>query len=336
MLRQMMSGSVLALVMVTALLLGNSRTATAGRCSSAVGFTGGLHCGLDSDPSPSHPTQACTQAAIDNLPLTCAAGETRVIYDLDKVFPPDGTSTSFATLRAAPGSPCASMTDTQPPLSGEVGAVTVPVAGFFVGCWSPPDANGCRMVKFLNGGSMCLHLGHQFLGSGCSAECQNVSTEQIAISNAGAADHSVCPPADPTISCRARRSPNPRGGRSGEKFRLWVGGFCSTNGCDNPGTDPQVGTNTCVAQWGATYLGYDRPPGKGVNAPGWYDWQSGALKVTYTNGKATCGTLDQCLGQGAGRQAPWDLSLVAVPRPSTPSPCLSGQPNPCNGQQCVP
>ena len=289
------------------------------RCASRIGFTGGVHCGLDSDPSPPHPSQACTEAAIANLPQKCDPGWTRVIYDLDQPFPPDPTHpVSTVTIRASQFSACAAMPEK-----------TLPMTGFAVGCWSPADKDGCRIVKFLNGGSMCLHIPHEPLGAGCSAECADVSTEQIAISTAGAADHFVCPPIDAAVSCRSQRSPN-RTGRRKEKFRLWVGGFCATNGCEDPGGNPTVGPDTCVAGWGATYFGYavgkSHPLG-----PGWYDWASGAFKVDYRNGKATCGTLGACIGAGQGN--PWDLSIVGVPRSSTPPPCLSGAGR-CNAARC--
>jgi hypothetical protein len=293
----------------------------AGRCQSVNGFTGGVHCGLDSDSGPSNRYQACTEAAMAALPLKCPGGSITVIYDLDKPFPPDPTRTSHAVIRASPKSPCAGMPDKE-----------VPMTGFVVGCWFPPDDKGCRIVKILNGGSMCLHIQHQALGAPCSADCADLSTEQIAISNAGAAEHFVCPPSDPAVSCRARRSPKP----NGEKFRLWIGGFCATNSCDNPGVAPVVGSDTCVAQWGASYFGYavgkSRDPAIG---PGWYDWQSGAFKVDYRNGRATCGHLGECLGTGSS--APWDLSVIAVPRASTPPPCLApGGTNNCNAQACIP
>ena len=314
-----------------ALVLSTGGTGFASRCKSVNGFTGGLHCGLDSDTHPANENQACTEAAIENLPLKCAPGDIRVIYDLDKPFPLDATHTSYLTIRAAPNSPCAAMTDTIPPLSGEGGAIKVPVTGFVVGCWSPPDKDGCRMMKVLNGGSMCLHAGHEPLGPGCTdPKCVDVSTEQIAISNAGAADHYVCPPRDPATSCRATR------GSGEERFRLWIGGFCATNGCADPGVDPKVDDDTCVAQWGATYLGYNRPAGKGINEPGNYDWGTGAFKLDYTNGKATCGTLGTCLGKAAGKRAQWDLSLIGVPRASTPPPCLADPNSSCNPTGCIP
>jgi hypothetical protein len=289
------------------------------RCGSVNG--GGLHC------------SGCPESYIAALPHVCAADETQVIYDLDKPFPLDSSKKSNVIIRARPGSPCAGMTDTVPPLSNEPGAIEVPISGFAVGCWGRPDKDGCRVVKFLNGGTMCLHIADEKLGSGCTGSCANLSTEQVAISTAGAAEHFVCPPANPSTSCRAMRSPNPTA-RAGEGFRLWVGGFCATNGCDNPGT-PQstVGPNTCVAGWGATFLGYAIGKSKPLG-PGWYDWQSGAFKIDYRNGKATCGTLGACLG--SGNSNPWDLSLVGVPRASTPPPCLTTPSGPCDAPGCSP
>ncbi len=101
---------LLGIVLAGGAALLTARTAAAGRCQSVVGFTGGLHCGLDSDLSPAHAEQACTEAAIANLPLKCEPGWTQVIYDLDQPFPLDPSATSFATVRATPVSDCAGMT----------------------------------------------------------------------------------------------------------------------------------------------------------------------------------------------------------------------------------
>src|SRR3989442_843894 len=142
----------------TTLLLTGTTLAYAARCQSQIGFTGGLHCGLDSDPSPAHPTQACTEAAIanlENLPLTCEQGWRTVIYDLDQPWPVAPAQRSRVIIRASKVSPCAGMADK-----------SVPITGFAVGCWSPPDDRGCRTVKFFNGGSMCMHIQHQLLRDG--------------------------------------------------------------------------------------------------------------------------------------------------------------------------
>ena len=303
------ASSWMAALVAAALVLGAPAGAAASRCKSKNG--GGKHCGLDAAAGGG----GCTEASIQNLPLKCAPGQTMVIYDLGRPFPADPTALSHAVLRASPNSPCAGMTD-----------LPVPLTGYAVGCWSPPDQNGCRVVEFLNGGSICLHIQDQKLGAACGTACQDVSTEQVAVSNAGAAEHFVCPPTDPSASCRATRSDGTEG------FRLWVGGFCSTNGCSDPGTGPTIGPDTCVAQWGATYFGYAIGKSAALG-PGWYDWASGAFKVDYRNGKATCEKLGACLGEGHAN--PWDLSLVGVPRASTPPPCLGGSRS-CNAAGCVP
>jgi len=315
----------LALALVGALLAPRAARAVrdlrGDRCGSVNG--GGIHCG-----DCPRDDQAINDY-VKNLINQCDPRDTQVIYDLDHPFPADPNHpTSSVVIRANPVSPCANMTDTTPPLPDEAtGALKVPINGIAVGCWSPPDKDGCRVVKFLNGGSMCMHIADERLGSGCTGECANVSTEQIAISTAGAAEHFVCPPRDEATSCRSQRSP---GGHGREKFRLWFGGFCATNGCADPGGSPTPDDDTCVAGWGATYLGYavgkSRPLG-----PGWYDWKSGAFKVDYRNGKTTCGTLGACLGEGNGN--PWDLSIVATPRPGQIPPCLGGQ-SVCNPTAC--
>jgi hypothetical protein len=289
-----------------ALALAPAAPVSAGRCQSGLG--GGLHCGACPD-----------EATIQNLAQTkCQPGWLPVIYDLDKPFFADN-STSNAIIRSTPNSLCPGLEK------------TVPMSGYIVGCWSPPNSDGCREFKIINNGTWCLEIGGGPLGADCPA-CADVSTDQISIVNAGAADHKVCPPhnegmdpGDPQY-CRARRS---LVAKSEAKFRLWAGGFCSTNSCEGD----QPGADTCVSQWGATYFGYNRPPSNGL-PPGWFDWKTGSFKVVAGNGKATCGKLGECLGEG--RTAPWTLTVVATPRPTQSLPCLRDSTNPCDPAGCAP
>jgi hypothetical protein len=340
--------------------------ALAARCRDVPQGGGiGVHCGLDSQTDPPDPalgdTGGCTEASIPNLDLykrthACQPGRTMVIYDLTTPFPDNGLpvdhavagATSYAIIRATASSPCAHMVDTvdpkpcpdpllcpDPGSPQPEGAVKVAVRGYIVACWSPPERNGCREVKF-HTAATCLHLDHQLLGAGCGAadgvDCSTVSTEQVALAMPGTADRLVCPPDDPASSCRATR---PSGVR--ETFQLLYGGFCVTSNCDNPGVapvgHPEPGP-TCVSQWGQTNLGYNRPAGRGINAPGWYDWKTGSFKVDVTTRMPTCGALGDCLGRiSAERTANWDLSLVAVPRPGQQVPCVGGA---CAAASCTP
>jgi hypothetical protein len=306
------------------------------------------HCGLDSQTEPPDPmlggTGGCTEASLASVPVfkgtgACAPGETMVVYDLTQPFPDNGMagdaavvgSTSFVTLRAGANAPCAHMTDTvdpkpcpdptlcPDPLSPQPeGAKRVAVTGYLVGCWTRPDPKGCRDLRVYTK-SVCLHAQHELLGPGCTAagdvDCANVSTEQIAVNVPGGSNRRLCPSTDPATSCRGTR----HAGEPGLRFR--IGGFCSTNNCADPGVAPEVdATATCDVAWGATNLGYNRPPGKGINAPGWYDWKTGAFRVDLTSPKPTCGALGACLGERTGES--WDLRVVAVPRPGQAVPCV--------------
>jgi hypothetical protein len=194
------------------------------------------------------------------------------------------------------------------------------MSGYVIGCWSPPDALGCRTVKVLNNGAMCLHLNDEPLGCG-GLSCEHISVAQVAISNAGAADRFVCPPRDPPTSCRSAR---PDGE---EKFRFWIGGLCSTEGIANGSL-----VNACVSQWGATYYGYGPVKQRhGTPEPGWYDWATGAFKIAAVAGRPECGSLAVCIGRN-GTEAPWEQTIVGVPRPETPPPCLGG--SLCNAPGC--
>jgi len=279
----------MALGAAVAALLVRPVPAAAGRCSENL-HSGGIHCDC------ANPT---------TLLSLCEPGSTPVLYRLDQPFPPDGTIGQFQ-INSAPDSPCAGK-------STEVG-----MTGVIVGCWYPLDQRtGCRTVRMPNNGSMCLHLNAMPLE--CSGDCAEISTEEIAISNAGAADRRVCPPndlnpADLTRDCRATN------GTSGEeKFRLWFGGLCATNGCV---ADDK--TNACVTGWGATQWGYGKTTRGRKQEPGWYDWYSGAFKMTTWQGRPTCGKLGACLGRHT-QKTPWQLTIVATPIEGYLPPCLHTQ-----------
>jgi hypothetical protein len=350
----------LAAVSGTVLLSG--APAVAGRC----GTQNPLHCGLDeqTDP-PTLPggTGGCTEASLAAAPLFqgtghCKSGETEVIYDLGVPFPDNGHpgdaavigATSFATMRAGTTSPCAHMVDTvdpkpcpdpqlcpgdpndpNAPVPQPEGAIKVGITGYLIGCWSKPSPHhNCRDLRVYTK-AVCLHLAHQTLGPGCSKagsiDCANVSTEQVAVDVPGGSNRRLCPPTDPNMSCRGTRFNT---GDPGIRFRL--GGFCSTNNCASPGVAPDIDpVNSCDSAWGATNLGYNRPPGRGINQPGWYDWKTGSFKVDLTSPKSTCGPLGECLSQHAG--VPWDLRVVAVPRPGQALPCV-GDGSSCDPNSC--
>ncbi len=288
--------SVCSIACAGALLGVGTAPAYAGRCSTGL-ISGGLHGDCPSVDDPRLPQ--------------CPAGSTRVVYDLDKDFPPEPGTTSTSVIHTTPDSPCAGA------------SVTVPMSGYVIGCWFPPDpGTGCRTVKVLSNGSMCLHLSDVPLGCG-GPNCENLSVEQVALSNAGAADRFVCPPVDPSTSCRSARL------NGEEKFRLWIGGLCTTQNIAGGSTD-----NACVSQWGATYYGYGPKGQRHANPPpGWYDWASGAFKVEAVAGRPQCDGLSACTGENGG-DSPWEQTIVGVPRPDTPPPCLGT--DPCNPATCVP
>ncbi len=309
-----------------------------------------LRCGLDTEANPGSRMGACTEAWLQESIATelyrntgmCRPGSTMVIYDLQQPFPDNGLAAdqvhvgrkSFVTIRAGGNSACANMVDTVEPTpctepnpqvcpnppTPPPGTISVPITGWMVGCWTPIDHKGCREVKFSTM-SACIHAGHEFLGPGCTqagdVDCPNVSVEQVAVNPSGTKNAHTCGPVDETVSCRATRS-KPLPGR--ELFHLWFGAFCTTNNCEDPGVDPQVGEGTCQVQWGATKPGFNIPPFEGVNEPGWYDWKTGSFRVADSSGKPECGALDACIGERTGED--WDLILVAVPRPGQPIPCI--------------
>ncbi|HLK12501.1 MAG TPA: hypothetical protein VKW76_14085 [Candidatus Binatia bacterium] len=285
---------------VAATLLAGAGPALAGRCGTPL-ISGGLKA---SCPSPDDP----------GLP-GCPPGTTRVVYRLDKPFPPDG-SVSSVLVNPAAGSPCAGAPKTVGLLSDS----------YIIGCWLPKDPRGCRTVHIFNNGTMCLHFAPDPLGCGGPA-CSNLSIEQVAISNAGAADRHLCRPVDPATSCRSARL------NGAEMFRLWIGGLCSTMDLDGQGDT----NGACISQWGATYWGYGAVKQRGVPLdPGWYDWQTGTFKVATAAGRPQCGALGQCLGQD-GRNSPWIVTLVGVPDDRIPNnnpPCLDDSSGLCQAPGC--
>jgi len=334
-----------------------STSAPASRCGSQAPPL----CGLDSQTDPPDPmlggTGGCTEKTLSTLPLwkatgACEPGWTKVVYDIAQPFPDNGVagdsavvgSTSFFTMRADPSSACGHMIDSvdpkpcpdpqecPDPMSPQPeGAIKVPLTGFAVACFSPLDHHGCRELRIHTGGSLCLHAESDLLGPTCTqagdVDCPNVSTEMIAVDVPGGSNHHLCPPADSTMSCRATKHHFTAGG-----LRFRIGGFCTTMGCENPGTAPEIGPDTCRVSWGASIFGYDVPMNVGIDQPGWYDWKTGAWKVDLSAGRPTCGALQACLGENP--DARWDLRVVAVPRPGQQVPCL-GDPN-CDAPNCVP
>jgi hypothetical protein len=279
----------------------------ASRCSTGL-ISGGAHCGECPDPT--------------TLPNPCGPGEELVIYDLDKPFGFDGTSTSSVIIRASDHSPCGDNFEQQEA-----------VDGYMVACWGPPDGDGCREIHTPNNGYMCLRIKDDPLN--CPGECGTVRTGQIAISSAGAADRFICPPKDPN-TCRSTR------GSGEERFRLWIGGLCSTNGCQvNDPTnraDDTVDGDTCTSEWGATLFGYSRGKMGQASPPGFYHWKTGSFDLEVTDGKSTCGTLGKCLGR-PGNRHPWTLRIVGTPRPGSKLPCLGSDacsPLPAGDPGCVP
>jgi hypothetical protein len=330
---------------VLALVVLSPAFATPDRCLNSP-----VRCGLDSgtDPAGGCTDASAAQAALFRRTGVCAPGDTKVIYDLATPFPDNGMPadsaavaglTSFLTLRADPSSPCANMVDDTPPTpcpdpklcpgssAQPPGARKVNVTGYIVGCWTPPDLKGCRRLAIYTR-SMCLHAQHELLGPGCgmsgNLDCSQVSTHEIGIDVPGAKNSTTCPPPDPSTSCRALHHGQPG-------FHFWIGGVCMTANCDNAATAPTVGAGTCEKSWGATLLGYNLPPGQGINEPGWYDWKTGAFKLDLSRPKGACGALGQCLGNGGTQN--WDLRLIAVPRPGQSVPCV-GASNACDAAGC--
>jgi hypothetical protein len=264
-----------------------------GRCNSGQ-LAGGLHCGCPD-----------VVAELQGGLVGCPSGFVPVVYDLAQTFPPDGT-TSTITMRGSRGSQCPALEK------------TVAVTGHAVICWGPADG-GCReMVVPYN--SFCIDTADEPLGPDCSGTCAAVSTNVVAIMNAGAAHYRACPPNDATLSCR---STSPGGV---ELFRFQPGGWCVTEECEGP----NVGPDTCVGGWGATYLGF----GRHHTPKGWYDWSAGAFKVDYRGHRPVCGALGACIGD----RGEWTGTLVATPSPQSPNPppCLGKSGDACSPATCMP
>ena len=245
------------------------------RC--AVGqLAGGLHCGCPD-----------IVGEINQGKITCPQGFVPVVYDLGNPFPPDSAISSFLNMEGSVHSQCAG-------LEKKVG-----VTGQLVVCWGPED-RGCRQMS-VPYNSFCIETEDTTLGAGCDASCANVSTNIVAIMDAGAAHFHVCPPsANPSAPCRATSN----GGE--ELFRFQPGGFCVTDECDGASSSADA-PNACVGAWGATYLGFGN---RGAGVPkGWYDWASGAFKVNYRGRRPVCGALGDCLGN----RGHWTGTFVATP-----------------------
>jgi hypothetical protein len=277
--------------------------AAANRCTPGE-LAGGLHC-------------SCPDIAseIANGTITCPIGphltpEKPVLYDLDKPFPPDSAISSFLNLVASPRSECAGL---QHPVA---------VKGQLVVCWGPL-VDGCRTMS-VPYNSFCIDTADEQLdplGTAChDPTCQAASTHFISIMNAGAAHFQVCPPLNEQTSCRSTSA----GGI--ELYRFQPGGFCATNMCD--GTSP--GPDTCVRQWGATFLGF----GGHETARGHYDWASGAFRVDYKGRRPMCGDIQTCLGSSGH----WTGTFIATPSPQSPNPppCLTTAGDTCNPGVCMP
>ena len=284
---------MLRTTVAVAVVLATGSAFASGRCNDSQ-LAGGLHCDC---PDIGSQLQA--------KDVWCPDGFTAVVYDLAKPFPPDGTRSTL-TMRGSRFSQC-------PTLEHTVG-----VTGHVVVCWGQNE-DGCRpMVVPYN--SFCIDTADEPLGAACAGECASVSTNIIAIMNAGAAHFRVCPPRDPQASCR---STAPGGD---EMFRFQPGGWCVTEECD--GAD--AGPDTCVGGWGATYLGF----GHHQTRKGWYDWRSGAFMLDYRGKRPVCGALGACIGD----RGTWTGTLVATPAAGSPNPppCLTKSGDACNPGACMP
>jgi hypothetical protein len=296
--RTVTEGPWRALTFGVLVLLVSPALAADSRCADGQ-LAGGLHCGCPD-----------VVAEISQGLITCPNGFVPVVYDLGQPFPPDPTTTSSLTMEGSIRSKCQG-------LEKKVG-----VTGHLVICWGPED-RGCRQMS-VPYNSFCIDTEDTTLGAGCDASCANVSTNIVAIMDAGAAHFHVCPPApNPTAPCRATSN----GGD--ELFRFQPGGFCVTDECDGASSP---GPNACVGAWGATYLGFGNR-GQGV-PKGWYDWASGAFKVDYRGRRPVCGALGDCLGD----RGHWTGTFVATPSSASPNlpPCLTKAGDTCNPSACAP
>ena len=277
-----------------------ARPAVASRC----------HAGLTDGPNCVCPDyQALLADPSSTVRQSCPSGWTPVIYDLDGTYAPDGTGSTLL-VRAKATSPCAGLEK------------SVPVKGQLVMCWSPLDADGCRNYKIPFNG-MCTAVDSFTLGPPCSSECANLEMPIAAIATSGqASGHRVCPPIDPSMSCRA--TANMLSSVS-EQFAFQLGGFCATYGCDGSN---QPDADTCVQAWGASYFGF----GRGGAPVGEYDWRSGGFKVVLDVVRGKCGPFRDCLGQHGN---PWTLTVVGNPSSSYEPPCAA-QGSACEPGACFP
>jgi hypothetical protein len=240
----------------------------------------------------------------------CEPGTTRVVYRLDQPFPPDGTVSSTEVV-STPDSRCA----------GAGLSVGFAPDSYIIGCWYPQDDRGCRRLQFFDNGSWCLHMEPELLGCG-GEQCENLSIETVAISNAGGSDRMLCQPRDPTQSCLSTRL----NGR--DQFRFILGGQCATMNIDDlGGTD-----DACMSSWGGTRWGAGLP---GDPDFGEYDWATGAFKLIAFKSRPQCDALRRCIGNG--KRALWTTTVVAVPDdriPDNAPPCLNGSTGDCQAPMC--
>ena len=276
--------------------------AVAGRCNPGAGLGGELLCSC-----PNYDQVLPTESSI----RVCPPGWTTVVYDMDKPFPPDGTMSNWAVTGNSTSCPA---------YQGNIR-----IRGQLVGCWSPQDHAGCREFKTPFEGQ-CFSLDSTPLGGSCSGSCASVETGFLAIGNAGSGSYRVCPPVDPSTSCRAVGL----GGKPPGKFRFQTGGWCLTGGCTTG--DPTVPGGACRTGWGATYFG------SAFGVPqGWYDWKTGTFKVETNMVRGVCGRVRDCLGDRVAGV----MTAVGVPEVSPifgKPPCIPGTKpgDPCNPADCVP
>ena len=144
---------VVAVAAVMALAL--PRIAVAGRCTTSL-ISGGFYCGSCPDPT--------------TLPSPCVPGEEEVIFDLDKPFGFDGTTTSSVTMRATAKSAC-----------GAGFEKTEKVDGYMIGCWGPPDAAGCRSLRTPSNGNFCIRIADLIVEMRSGSKARLITTVRIRI-----------------------------------------------------------------------------------------------------------------------------------------------------------
>jgi hypothetical protein len=270
-----------------------ARPALAGRCESGLGDLPRCTCPdfhqLLQEPG-SH--------------VACRPGWTPVIYDLGGQFPLDSASSSF-TLTASNSTECPGLVKTGVPFRGKI-----------LGCWGPLEKDGCRAFQTPFQGQ-CLSIDPFTLGGTCNDKCKNLTTGLLGIGNAGNGAYRVCPPENPSVSCRATNF------AGDEQFRFQTGGLCVTGGCQEGEVVP--GSDGCQSGWGASYFGF-----RFHVPPGHYDWPSGAFKVMLNQKRPTCGALYDCLGP----RAQWVITMVGVPEPGAQLPCFGTDGGTCNPEGC--